>query len=56
LTEGESGDLGLKRNLQVPLVDADVDVLGKTLDQAIGLAEAGTALKIEADSIVPPVG
>jgi hypothetical protein len=49
IDRGESGDIGLKRDCQVRLVDADVDVLGKTLDQAISLTEAGTALKIEAD-------
>lgn len=49
---GESGDLTLGRYFQIGFVDADIDILGKAINQAIGLAEAGATLEVEADRIV----
>lgn len=49
---GEGGDVGFKRDMQIGLVNADVDVLGKAPDQSIRLAEARAALEVQTDRIV----
>lgn len=48
---GESGDFTLSRHFEIGFVNADIDILGEAIDQAVGFAEAGSTLEVEADRV-----
>lgn len=49
---GERGNVSFKRDVEIGLIYPDVDVFGKPSDEAICLAQAGSALEVEMDRIV----